>query len=423
MAMTVMNNGVSSMAMGELNKNNSQMAKALKKVTSGMRINSAGDDASGYAISESMQVRIRGLAKCSENTDVGGNMLKVAAGAVEQQLEIMKKLRENALKASDDAYTQKDRDALQVESNQLMMQCNNISWETDYNGIRLLDGVTETFEKVVENIWVPDSGSNSNGNTPADMSQGQSSILTASANLSRDVSRGVSTIKGSGANGLLGAGNGTVDLDPTEPPVQNQIQGLFPQNNSVKKWWVTGTGWVDLPGYTSYKDIEKVEWQGTMTTRPIVYEQGSPSRFDPPLYTYDALNDNYIESTYGGTGEPYFNSSYQYYVKNGRGEAIPVEIKKKEGDLYAISMDGRDIGYNARAWSVDINFAAANLNGNALDLPKDLNNQSITILCGACSQYVGIKFETNRPAGTGQLYTPSRETLDRIGRDAYVIEI
>ncbi len=89
-----------------------------------------------------MRNRIRGLEQCSRNVQTGHSMLNVAAQAVERQVDIMGKMREIALKASDDTYTQKDRDILAVEANQLFDQLEMIARETTYNGIHLLDRVT-----------------------------------------------------------------------------------------------------------------------------------------------------------------------------------------------------------------------------------------------------------------------------------------
>ena len=125
-----------------LNANQSNLTKDLQKVSSGQRINSAGDDVSGYGISERMRNRIRGLEQCSRNVRTGYNMLSVAAQAVEQQVNILGKMREIALKASDDTYTQKDRDILAGEADQLFDQLEHIAQETNYNGINLLNRST-----------------------------------------------------------------------------------------------------------------------------------------------------------------------------------------------------------------------------------------------------------------------------------------
>lgn len=140
MAMTIMNNSGAMMALGQAKKNDTSLGKQLKKVSSGMKINGAGDDAAGYSISERMRVRIRGLYQCDDNTKTGFNMLNLASQAINEQVQVMQKLKENALKASDDTYSQVDRDILQSESDHLMDELDAIAYGTNYNGIPLLDG-------------------------------------------------------------------------------------------------------------------------------------------------------------------------------------------------------------------------------------------------------------------------------------------
>ena len=88
--MTIMNDASVSMTLGELNKNISSLGKQLKKVSSGQRLNSAGDAASEFSISEKMRVRIRALDQDERNVQNGASLLRVAEGAVQQQIEIMK---------------------------------------------------------------------------------------------------------------------------------------------------------------------------------------------------------------------------------------------------------------------------------------------------------------------------------------------
>ena len=142
MAMVVKNNLGANSTLNRLNQNNGKLAKSLKKVSTGTRITDAGDDGSGYSISERMRVRIRGLEQCSRNVNNGYDMLNIAGKAVEEQVNIMGKMREIALKASDDTYSQEDRDILSGEADQLFDQLEMIGRETHYNGIRLLDRAT-----------------------------------------------------------------------------------------------------------------------------------------------------------------------------------------------------------------------------------------------------------------------------------------
>lgn len=93
MAMTIMNDASASMTLGELNKNISELGKQLKKVSSGMRINGAGDGPSEFSISEKMRVRIRALDQDERNVLNGAALLRTAEGAIQSQIEIMKTIK------------------------------------------------------------------------------------------------------------------------------------------------------------------------------------------------------------------------------------------------------------------------------------------------------------------------------------------
>ena len=146
MAMTIMNDASTALTLGELNKNISSLGKQLKKVSSGMRINSAGDDASGYSISEKMRVRIRALDQNERNVQNGAALLRTAEGGIQQQIEIMKAIKEKVIDADNDTNTDLDRATIQKEIDQGYQQIQDIAWETNYNGKRLLVGDTKVDE-------------------------------------------------------------------------------------------------------------------------------------------------------------------------------------------------------------------------------------------------------------------------------------
>ena len=140
MAMVIQNNMAAIMTLGELNKNNNVLGKQLKKVASGERITGAGDDSSGYAISEKMRVRIRALGQADRNTQTGVSLIKTAEGAVQSQIEILKTIKAKVLDAQNDTNTDLDRATIQKEIDQGYRQMEDIAWETNYNGILLLCG-------------------------------------------------------------------------------------------------------------------------------------------------------------------------------------------------------------------------------------------------------------------------------------------
>ena len=122
MAMVVKNNKESLNALNTLNKNEGDLRKSLQKVSTGMRINGAGDDASGYSISEKMRVRIRGLDQATAKTQNATSMMRTAEGALQSTIDIMKTIKEKALNSANDTNTDMDRATMQKEVDQLVEQ-------------------------------------------------------------------------------------------------------------------------------------------------------------------------------------------------------------------------------------------------------------------------------------------------------------
>ena len=143
MAMVVKNNMSALSTLNTLNKNSSALSKSLQKVSSGMKINSAADDASGYAISERMRVQIRSLDQANQNTQNGSSMMKVAEGAVSSTVDILKTLKEKAVNAANDSNTDSDRQTIQKELDQSIDQINDNANVT-FNGKYLIDGSKNT---------------------------------------------------------------------------------------------------------------------------------------------------------------------------------------------------------------------------------------------------------------------------------------
>jgi flagellin len=137
--MVVKNNVPALSTLNTLNKNSSALTKSLQKVSSGMKINGAADDASGYAISERMRVQIRSLDQANSNTQNGNSMMKVAEGAVSSTVEILKTLKEKVINAANDTNTDEDRATIQKELDQSIDQINDNANVT-FNGKYLVDG-------------------------------------------------------------------------------------------------------------------------------------------------------------------------------------------------------------------------------------------------------------------------------------------
>ncbi|PRR82842.1 flagellin Hag [Clostridium vincentii] len=120
--------------------NASNASKSMEKLSSGLRINKAGDDAAGLAISEKMRGQIRGLDQASANAQDGISMIGTAEGALNETTSILQRMRELAVQGANDTNTTEDRTQIQKEMNQLTSEVSRIGNHTEFNTQSLLDG-------------------------------------------------------------------------------------------------------------------------------------------------------------------------------------------------------------------------------------------------------------------------------------------
>ncbi|AQS55000.1 flagellin [Novibacillus thermophilus] len=126
--------------------NNTNTQKSMEKLSSGLRINRAGDDAAGLAISEKMRAQIRGLNMATKNAQDGISLIQTAEGALNESHAILQRMRELAVQAANDTNTDADRAELQKEVDQLAQELTRIAETTEFNTQKLLDGTfTGTF--------------------------------------------------------------------------------------------------------------------------------------------------------------------------------------------------------------------------------------------------------------------------------------
>ena len=123
----------------QLSLNNSNSAKSIEKLSSGYRINRAGDDAAGLAISEKMRGQIRGLDMAAKNAQDGISLIQTAEGALNETHAILQRMRELAVQAANDTNTATDRAELQKEVDQLSQELSRIGSTTEFNTQKILD--------------------------------------------------------------------------------------------------------------------------------------------------------------------------------------------------------------------------------------------------------------------------------------------
>ncbi|OIQ52867.1 flagellin [Moorella thermoacetica] len=195
---------------------NSNMAKAMEKLSSGLRINRAADDAAGLAISEKMRGQIRGLNQAVRNAQDGISMIQTAEGALNETHAILQRMRELADQAANDTLTTADRTQIQKEINQLTEEIDRIGRTTEFNTQALLDG-TFTGKKI-------QIGANPNQDLTVDIG----SMRAATVNTAAVSAGGLNVAKVSGAVRVSGG-----EIVTTGGTVVNAVKFVNANGNVV----------------------------------------------------------------------------------------------------------------------------------------------------------------------------------------------
>ena len=140
MALTLNTNIASLNAQRNLGKTQVALDRAMERLSSGLRINSAKDDAAGLGISNRMTAQIRGVNQAARNANDGISLAQTAEGALQESTNILQRIRELAVQSANDTNSQADRDSLQAEVSQLTDELDRIAKTTQFNGRNLLDG-------------------------------------------------------------------------------------------------------------------------------------------------------------------------------------------------------------------------------------------------------------------------------------------
>ncbi|MCI5608857.1 MAG: flagellin [Spirochaetia bacterium] len=140
----------------QLGVNGLSLSKDMEKLSSGERINRAGDDASGLAVSEKMRSQIRGLNQASQNASNGISFIQTTEGYLQETTDIMQRIRELAIQSSNGIYSEEDRMQIQVEISALVSEVDRIASSAQFNGMNMLTGrfARPTGENVVTgSMW------------------------------------------------------------------------------------------------------------------------------------------------------------------------------------------------------------------------------------------------------------------------------
>ncbi|WP_214796934.1 flagellin [Exiguobacterium sp. s5] len=240
----IINNNMNAMgAHRNMAFNTAQTGKAMEKLSSGLRINRAGDDAAGLAISEKMRGQIRGLDMASKNAQDGISLIQTAEGALNETHSILQRMRELSVQSSNDTNTDADRTEMQKEINQLTQEIDRIGENTEFNTKKLLNG-SAGVDITASNTTVK------NVTGTADTKAGVINLTAANTTLASKASHTDATSTGlADATTAIGAAstleiNGTTFSFAATDTVQDVLDVINEKATAtgVNAEWASGTG-------------------------------------------------------------------------------------------------------------------------------------------------------------------------------------
>lgn len=418
----VINTNVSALnAQRNLEKTNSLMQTSLKRLSSGLRINSAKDDAAGLAISNRMSAQIRGLNQAVRNANDGISVAQTAEGALQETTNILQRMRELAVQSANDSNTASDRASIQIEVDQLVEELDRIAETTTFNNRKILDGTASSFSFQV--------GANANENIEVDLVNARANALGSQAGIVQSTGQRVTLDNDASDAGTLGiadAATQTADTSIVSGDLKVQVEGFSAVDiaatkfggtiSSIANTSITNTNHEDYGSGMAksiaerINNIREMEMEDTGAGIDGKYLEGvyasAKTTFkasDMVAADYDGTSVAAADYTYVGAGS-ITNGGLEingvdigpvtFQVNdadgslttaiNAKSDVTGVEASVNEnGELVLTAEDGRDILLNtADSTATNLIFGggghAAHGGGATTDFDADLTNLRIT---------------------------------------------
>ena len=236
--MTVINTNISAtLASNAIKRNDRDMTTAMERLSTGMRINSAGDDAAGLAIAARMQSQVDGLEQAVRNANDGIAMLQVAEGAVVEISNMLSRMRELAIQAASGTYSATDRAALNLELQQLFLEIQRIAVNTEWNGISILNGGNDAANSTATKTSVTlQIGAGSNQEMVVDLKSWDPRSTFNIANTIADIGDTANKISGNGETDASAYGTASLVYDAgfvDDHALDGNSDGDFTDNGDI----------------------------------------------------------------------------------------------------------------------------------------------------------------------------------------------
>ncbi len=228
--LSIANNLLANNVQYNLDKNQDALKTATTRLSSGLRINTAADDPSGLAIATNLQTQVDGFNEAVQNVQTANNAAQVADGALQTTTDILQRIRSLAVEASSDINSSSDRNNLQAEVSQLLLEVNRISQNTSFNGQPLLDGSHAGF--VTErNATVTITANAALASSSAAIA-GNSGFLVATVATGATFNTTSGSFQGDAAGTGTGTVDGTIELQVINTGSSIAVQETFVASNS-----------------------------------------------------------------------------------------------------------------------------------------------------------------------------------------------
>jgi flagellin len=236
--LSIANNLLANSVSLNLDKNQSALQTSVTRLSSGLRINTAADDPSGLAISQTLQSQVNGFDQAVQNVQNANNAASIADGALSTTTDLLQRIRSLAVEASSDITSDSDKEDLQTEVSQLLLEVNRIAQNTEFNGLPLLDGSHAGFQPEVNASLsiTANAALASNGNiagTSTNYGLLVATAVAANANFNTTTGAGAAGIQGFNGATTGNTGDGTIELQVINTGTSIAVQETFFSSQST----------------------------------------------------------------------------------------------------------------------------------------------------------------------------------------------
>lgn len=361
MALGINTNVASLSAQNQLNRSQEQSNQALERLSSGLRINSAKDDAAGLAIANRFEAQIRGLNQATRNANDGISLAQTAEGALGEAGNILQRVRELGVQSANASNSASDRQALQDEVNQLVSELDRIATTTNFNGQKLFDGTFGTAQFQV--------GANANET----ISASTSNLRTDKYGNNQVLADGVGASSGSADNGVasgsldvngsLGSGSVSVGDNATAKDVAADINALTGSTG------VTATARTEAELSFASTGAYALELTSNGTeSRSVAFTVSATDSADGLSAAVAAINDQTAKT---GVTAALNDDESGILLTNETGEDIVIEATTAAGALTLDKQSRDSDGELTSVGSVDIAQGATGVSSGYLQLDSE----------------------------------------------------